>query len=64
MGFAGYQEAWNPKGSQASRASRGAEAGDEEDNDDIRIISQQIMDKKAFIWAFGKNKDGEIGIGS
>ena len=64
MGFAGYQEARNPSKSQASRASRGAEAGDEEDNDDIRIISQQIMDKKAFIWAFGKNKDGEIGIGS
>ena len=37
---------------------------DDEDTDDIRIISQQIIDKKAFVWAFGKNKDGEIGIGS
>ena len=34
------------------------------EKDDIRVISQQIMDKKAFVWAFGENKDGEIGIGS
>ena len=37
---------------------------DEGDMGDIRTISQQIIDKKAFVWAFGKNKDGEIGIGS
>ena len=37
---------------------------DDGESDDIRVISQQIIDKKAFIWAFGKNKDGEIGIGS
>jgi hypothetical protein len=36
----------------------------EDESEDIRIISQQIIDKKAFVWAFGKNKDGEIGIGS
>lgn len=49
-----------------AQASQGFSMATEDDgeSDDIRVISQQIIDKKAFIWAFGKNKDGEIGIGS
>ena len=51
------------RGGDTNRRSQGSVAEDEQ-GDDIRVISQQIIDKKAFVWAFGKNKDGEIGIGS
>lgn len=30
----------------------------------IEQIQQEIQKKKAFIWTFGKNTDGELGIGS
>lgn len=30
----------------------------------MREIAQKIIDKQAFVWSFGKNKDGELGIGS
>ena len=39
-------------------------ASQDSNDQDIGAIAQQIIDKKAFVWAFGKNKDGEIGIGS
>ena len=42
--------------------NNGAQSDEEEEN--ITAIAQKIVDKKAFIWAFGANKDGEIGIGS
>lgn len=69
-----YYDANNQPGSMSHRSNRrdrpdthrqsqGSLAEDEQ-GDDIRVISQQIIDKKAFVWAFGKNKDGEIGIGS
>ena len=46
-------------------STQGLSAVDRDDEEeDIRVISQQIIDKKAFIWSFGKNKDGELGIGS
>jgi len=35
-----------------------------EEDDDIRVISDKIIAKKAFVWAFGQNKDGELGVGS
>jgi hypothetical protein len=36
----------------------------DQDNDDIQDIAQSIIEKKSFVWAFGQNKDGELGIGS
>ena len=44
--------------------ARNAGAQSDEEEEDITAIAQKIVDKKAFIWAFGANKDGEIGIGS
>ena len=55
---------FQPRASHGSGRAREVVIDDQDESDDIRIISQQIIDKKAFVWAFGKNKDGEIGIGS
>jgi hypothetical protein len=48
----------------AALSAADEEAEDIYEVDDIRQIAKDIIDKKAFIWAFGQNKDGEIGIGS
>ena len=46
-----------------TNAAAAGNVEEDEEMDDIQIISQRIIDKKSFVWAFGKNKDGEIGIG-
>jgi hypothetical protein len=33
-------------------------------DDDIKEISAKIIAKHAFVWGFGGNKDGELGIGN
>jgi hypothetical protein len=34
------------------------------ENDNMTGIESKIMAKKAFVWGIGRNKDGELGIGS
>jgi hypothetical protein len=37
---------------------------EDELTEDIREISAKIISKHAFVWGFGGNKDGELGIGN
>ena len=36
----------------------------DEGNENIEQVASQIKRKEAFIWAFGKNGDGELGVGT
>ena len=60
------------KGFQAEEESKGNEFYEEANNAlalaqggmESDMSAQQIKTKKAFVWAFGKNAEGELSIGS
>ena len=64
MGQAGQSPRQRLGGAMPGQARNRSTGALSDEDEDIQAIAQKIVAKKAYIWAFGANKDGEIGVGS